>query len=104
MLGTHQSYLNKNKLEYYLDEYVFRYNLGMHISVALKKIIFVLVGPTSPWELNVFGKGEILYNTELEYIACYDSVCRYTKECMMTLTPSTGFNIIGTYLWGGRKF
>jgi hypothetical protein len=25
-LGTHQSYLNKNKLEYYLDEYVFRYN------------------------------------------------------------------------------
>ena len=26
MLGTHQSYLNKNKLEYYLDEYVFRYN------------------------------------------------------------------------------
>jgi transposase-like protein len=26
MLGTHQSYLNKNKLEYYLDEYAFRYN------------------------------------------------------------------------------
>lgn len=26
MLGTHQSYLNKNKLGYYLDEYVFRYN------------------------------------------------------------------------------
>jgi len=24
--GTHQSYLNKNKLGYYLDEYVFRYN------------------------------------------------------------------------------
>ena len=26
LFGTHQSYLNKNKLEYYLDEYVFRYN------------------------------------------------------------------------------
>ena len=26
LLGTHQSYLNKNKLKYYLDEYVFRYN------------------------------------------------------------------------------
>jgi len=26
LLGTHQSYLNKNKLEFYLDEYVFRYN------------------------------------------------------------------------------
>jgi transposase-like protein len=26
LLGTHQSYLNKNKLAYYLDEYTFRYN------------------------------------------------------------------------------
>ena len=26
LLGTHQSYVNKNKLEFYLDEYVFRYN------------------------------------------------------------------------------
>ena len=26
LLGTHQSYLNKNKMEYYLDEYVYRYN------------------------------------------------------------------------------
>lgn len=26
LLGTHQSYLNKNKLEFYLDEYVFHYN------------------------------------------------------------------------------
>ena len=26
LLGTHQSYLNKNKLGYYLDEFVFRYN------------------------------------------------------------------------------
>ena len=26
LLGTHQSYLTKNKLDYYLDEYVFRYN------------------------------------------------------------------------------
>jgi hypothetical protein len=26
LLGTHQSYVNKNKLVYYLDEYVFRYN------------------------------------------------------------------------------
>jgi len=26
LLGTHQSYLNKNKMGYYLDEYVFRYN------------------------------------------------------------------------------
>jgi hypothetical protein len=26
LLGTHQSYVNKNKLDFYLYEYVFRYN------------------------------------------------------------------------------
>lgn len=26
LLGTHQSYMNTNKLEYYLDEFTFRYN------------------------------------------------------------------------------
>jgi len=35
LLGTHQSYLNKNKLEYYLDEYVFRYNRRTSISRGL---------------------------------------------------------------------
>jgi hypothetical protein len=37
MLVTHQSYLNKNKLEYYLDEYVFRYNLGMQHKYSIEK-------------------------------------------------------------------
>ncbi|MDO9550287.1 MAG: IS1595 family transposase [Methanoregula sp.] len=32
LLGTHQSYLNKDKLEYYLDEYVFRYNRRTSLS------------------------------------------------------------------------
>jgi len=35
LIGTHQSYLNKNKLEYYLDEYVFRYNRRTSISRGL---------------------------------------------------------------------
>jgi len=35
LLGTHQSYLNKNKLEYYLDEYVFRYNRSTSTSRGL---------------------------------------------------------------------
>ena len=35
LLGTHQSYLSKNKLGYYLDEYVFRYNRRTSISRGL---------------------------------------------------------------------
>ncbi|VAX17270.1 hypothetical protein MNBD_IGNAVI01-581, partial [hydrothermal vent metagenome] len=35
LIGTHQSYLNKNKLGYYLDEYVFRYNRRTSTSSGL---------------------------------------------------------------------
>jgi len=62
-------------------------SLGFHISAALEKYTLVLVGPTSPHELDVYGKGEIIYNETLDCIACYDSVCKRNKECMSTLTP-----------------
>jgi ADP-heptose:LPS heptosyltransferase len=61
--------------------------LGFHLSIALDKYTIVLVGPTSPWELDVYGKGKILYNENLDCIACYDTVCKKNKECMISLTP-----------------
>ncbi|MBI5403559.1 MAG: glycosyltransferase family 9 protein [Ignavibacteriae bacterium] len=63
-------------------------SLGFHMSVALGKYTIVLVGPTSPWELDVYGNGEIVYNDALDCIACYDTLCRRNKECMTTLTPN----------------
>lgn len=67
-------------------------SLGFHMSVALGKYTIVLVGPTSPWELDVYGNGEIVYNDALECIACYDTFCRRNKECMTTLTPKLIYN------------
>ncbi len=61
-------------------------SLAMHIGVALEKPTIVLVGPTSPWELDVFGKGAILHS-DIECLACYLSRCDKTVHCMSTLTP-----------------
>lgn len=61
-------------------------SLGMHMGVALGKPTVVLVGPTSPWELDVFGKGEILYS-DIECLVCYLSRCDKTVTCMNTLSP-----------------
>ena len=47
----------------------------------------VLVGPTSPWELMVFNNGKIIYNNDLECIACYKSTCSLKVNCMNTLSP-----------------
>lgn len=61
-------------------------SLGMHMGVALGKPTVVLVGPTSPWELDVFGKGEVLYS-DIECLVCYLSRCDKTVTCMNTLLP-----------------
>ncbi len=61
-------------------------SLGMHIGVALGKPTIVLVGPTSPWELDVFGKGDVLYS-DIECLVCYRSRCDKTVTCMNTLSP-----------------
>jgi heptosyltransferase-2 len=61
-------------------------SLGMHMGVALGKPTVVLVGPTSPWELDVFGKGDILYS-DIECLVCYLSRCDKTVTCMNTLSP-----------------
>jgi len=72
-------------------------SLGFHISIALGKYTMVLVGPTSPQELEVYGNGDIIYNKNLDCIACYDSICKRNKECMKTLTPDLIFGKIKNY-------
>lgn len=61
-------------------------SLAMHVGVALEKPTVVLVGPTSPWELDVFGKGAILHS-DIDCISCYLSRCDKVTHCMNTLAP-----------------
>jgi len=61
-------------------------SLAMHMGVALGKSTVVLVGPTSPWELDVFGKGEIIHS-DIDCLVCYLSRCDKTVTCMSTLSP-----------------
>ncbi|MFX0132349.1 MAG: glycosyltransferase family 9 protein [Candidatus Hodarchaeota archaeon] len=73
-------------------------SFGMHISTALNRTTIVIVGPTSPWELDVYGNGEIIYNHRLDCIACYKSTCDKKQNCMNTLLPEKIFLIIEKYL------
>ena len=72
-------------------------SLGMHISIALNKTTIVLVGPTSPWELDVFGNGEIIYNEKLECISCYKHSCDKKINCMNSLKPESVLMVIEKY-------
>jgi len=61
-------------------------SLGFHMAVALHKRTVVLVGPTSPWELDVYGRGEVL-TADPTCAACYRSRCERQPTCMETLDP-----------------
>jgi len=61
-------------------------SLGFHMAVALQKRTVVLVGPTSPWELDVYGRGEVL-TADPSCAACYRGRCEQKPTCMETLDP-----------------
>jgi len=72
-------------------------SLGFHIATSLKKTTLVLVGPTSPWELDVYGNGEIIY-PEMDCVACYLNKCGKKPNCMENIKPEVVYKKIEKYL------
>jgi heptosyltransferase-2 len=84
--GCNNSLLEFSSIVHTVDVLLTSDSLAMHIGVAFGKATLVLVGPTSPWELDVFGSGEILHSN-IECLACYLSRCDKLVTCMNTLSP-----------------
>ena len=87
-LGCENSLEEFIAIIYAADKILTSDSLALHIATALSKDTFVLVGPTSYTELDVFGKGKILHSTEMECKCFYENKCRYDVNCMTTLRPS----------------
>ena len=96
--GCENSLLRFSALINLVDVFFTPDSLGMHISIALEKPTIVSVGPTSPWELDVYGNGEIIYNDKLDCISCYRAVCDLEINCMNTLKPERILGSIARYL------
>jgi ADP-heptose:LPS heptosyltransferase len=95
--GCRNSLMEFAALVSQLDVLLTSDSLAMHIGVALDKPTVVLVGPTSPWELDIFGKGEILHS-DIECLACYLSRCDKQVNCMNTLAPEFVVERISRFL------
>ena len=96
--GCHNSIPEFAALSGLTDLFFTSDSLGMHISVALNIPTIVIVGPTSPWELDVYGNGKIIYNDKLDCISCYKARCDLKENCMNTLKPGFVFKQIEGYL------
>jgi len=62
-------------------------SLGYHLACAVGTPAVCLVGPTSPWELDLYGRNRVLYS-HLDCIACYRRTCPFATTCMDLLAPS----------------
>jgi len=63
-------------------------SLGLHISIALKKKIVALFGPTSEKEVCLFDQGEAVRPfKKLKCMPCFETVCKYGKTCMYMIKP-----------------
>ncbi|MEP7001613.1 MAG: glycosyltransferase family 9 protein [bacterium] len=56
-------------------------SLGYHVACAVGTRAVCVVGPTSPWELDLYGTNEVVYS-DRECISCYLETCPFAVTCM----------------------
>lgn len=61
-------------------------SFGYHMACAVGTSAVCLVGPTSPWELDLYGTNRVLHS-DRDCISCYRSTCPFEVTCMDELTP-----------------
>lgn len=62
-------------------------SLSYHVACATGTPAVCVVGPTSPWELDLFGRNLVLHS-DVECIACYRSECALPITCMDLLSAA----------------
>ena len=61
--------------------------LAMHVALAMGRKVVALFGPTSPWEIELFGMGEKIV-PNLECVACYRRACERSPNCMDAISTT----------------
>ncbi|NQV18419.1 MAG: glycosyltransferase family 9 protein [Armatimonadetes bacterium] len=84
------------------DIFVTPDSLGMHLSISLMIPTIVIVGPTSPWELDVFDRGKVIYSN-LDCIGCYLNECNKEINCMNSIQPEQIVNDIENQMKQGKE-
>lgn len=67
--------------------------LAMHAATGLKKKVVALFGPTSPCEIEEYGRIKKVI-TPLDCFCCYKRECDKTPSCMEEITPETVYSVI----------
>lgn len=61
-------------------------SLGMHLGLAVGGWCLVLIGSTTPREIELYGRGEMMVS-EMGCAPCYKRVCPMDPDCMENFRP-----------------
>lgn len=61
--------------------------MGMHVGIALKKKMVVLMGPITTASIDVYNLGPMLSSSEHACLGCFRDVCDMTYQCMDAVKP-----------------
>lgn len=66
-------------------------SLALHVGLALDKKTLAYFGPTSPWEIEMFGRGKKIYK-ESDCLCCYKKTTETNPSCIDRLMPEDIIN------------
>jgi len=69
-------------------------SLAMHLALALKKKVVGIFGPTSPYEIEMYGRGKKVF-ANMDCISCYKkAICEKNPNCMQSISVGDVYNVI----------
>ncbi len=57
-------------------------SFGMHLAIGLKKYVIAWFGLSCHAEIELYGRGEKLYQPDLACSPCWKKACPYNLECI----------------------
>ncbi|MBI4682551.1 MAG: glycosyltransferase family 9 protein [Nitrospirae bacterium] len=67
--------------------------MALHMALGLHKKVVALMGPTSPSEIELYGRGKIIC-ADMDCLCCYKQTCEERPNCMELIPPETVLNTI----------
>ena len=77
-------------------------SLALHVATAVSRPVVAIVGPTSPWELETYGTGEVV-TADVPCLACYRRACDKAVTCMELLLPERVYAACVRVRRGGQR-
>lgn len=72
--------------------------MGMHVAIALKKKLVVLMGPITTSSIDLYGLGPMLTSQEHDCLGCFRDICDMPYQCMDAVKPSTAFEEVRKHI------